>query len=62
MVHSHALPGVNYVYVEYILWLDFYFFFFNFYFNNIIYIEENKLKPFAKAGEISGGLQFTSES
>lgn len=33
-----------------------------FFLNNIIYIEENKLKKFAKAGEVSDGLQFISES
>lgn len=56
MTHSHAFPGVNYVHAEYIFGRIIFFL------NNIIYIEENKLKKFAKAGEVSDGLQFISES
>lgn len=35
--------------------------FFCFFLNNI-YIGEDKLKKHAKAGEVSGGIQFISES
>lgn len=33
-----------------------------FFFNNIIYVEENNLKKLAKAGDVSGVLQPISET